>query len=91
MIANDKPSAISNHIEVLPIPSIKTFLEWPKRTASKDLQYLLGLGLIEKEGTTGRGVLYRIAKGAPKGHNEHRLCFGKSIDITCLHSYSLRG
>ena len=29
MIANDKPPAISNHIEVLPIPSIKTFLEWP--------------------------------------------------------------
>ncbi len=43
-----------------------------KRTASKDLQHLASLGLIEKEGTTGKGVFYRIAKGAPKGHKGHR-------------------
>lgn len=39
-----------------------------KRTASKDLQLLTSLGLIVKEGTTGKGVFYKIAKGAPKGH-----------------------
>lgn len=42
-----------------------------KRTASKDLQHLVSLYLIEKEGTTGKGVIYRIAKGAPKGHKGH--------------------
>lgn len=42
-----------------------------KRTASQDLQHLTSLGLIEKEGTTGKGVFYRIAKGAPKGHKGH--------------------
>lgn len=38
-----------------------------KRTASKDLQLLTSLGLVSKEGTTGKGVFYKIAKGAPKG------------------------
>jgi predicted HTH transcriptional regulator len=42
-----------------------------KRTASKDLQLLTSLGLISKEGTTGKGVFYKIAKGASKGHKEH--------------------
>jgi ATP-dependent DNA helicase RecG len=42
-----------------------------KRTASQDLQHLTSLGLIKKEGTTGKGVIYRIAKGAPKGHKGH--------------------
>lgn len=42
-----------------------------KRTASKDLKHLASLGLIEKEGITGKGVFYRIAKGAPKGHKGH--------------------
>jgi len=42
-----------------------------KRTASKDLQLLASLGLISKEGTTGKGVIYRISKGAPKGHKGH--------------------
>ena len=42
-----------------------------KRTASQDLQHLASLGLIKKEGTTGKGVFYRIAKGAPKGHKGH--------------------
>jgi len=39
-----------------------------KRTASQDLQHLVSLGIIEKEGTTGKGVYYQIAKGVPKGH-----------------------
>ena len=39
-----------------------------KRTASQDLQQLMSLGLLEKQGTTGKGVFYRLAKGAPKGH-----------------------
>ncbi|MFU8858303.1 MAG: DUF4062 domain-containing protein [Deferrisomatales bacterium] len=38
-----------------------------KRTASLDLAELTSAGLIEKEGTTGKGVSYRLAKGAPKG------------------------
>ena len=42
--------------------------EVAKRTATQDLQYLLSLDLIEKEGTTGKGVFYRIAKGASMGH-----------------------
>ena len=42
-----------------------------KRTASKDLKHLTSLRLFEKEGTTGKGVFYRIAKGAPKGHKGH--------------------
>ena len=42
-----------------------------KRTASQDLQHLASLGLIQKEGTTGKGVFYRIVKGAPKGHKGH--------------------
>jgi len=42
-----------------------------KRTASKDLQLLTSLGLVSKEGTTGKGVFYKIAQGAPKGHKGH--------------------
>lgn len=43
-----------------------------KRTASYDLNQLVSQNLIKKEGTTGKGVLYRIAKGAPKGHKGHK-------------------
>jgi ATP-dependent DNA helicase RecG len=42
-----------------------------KRTASKDLQLLTYLGLVSKEGTTGKGVFYNITKGASKGHKGH--------------------
>ena len=38
-----------------------------KRTASLDLGELVEKGLIERVGTTGKGVYYRLAKGAPKG------------------------
>jgi len=38
-----------------------------KRTASLDLADLVSAGLVEKEGSTGRGVQYRMAKGAAKG------------------------
>lgn len=38
-----------------------------KRTASLDLGDLVEKGLIEKVGTTGKGVYYRLVKGAPKG------------------------
>ena len=33
------------------------------QTASQDLQHPASLGLVEKGGTTGKGVFYRIAKG----------------------------
>ena len=38
-----------------------------KRTASLDLNELVTEGLLEGEGKTGKGVIYRLAKGAPKG------------------------
>lgn len=38
-----------------------------KRTASLDLAELVAIGLIEKTGSTGKGVYYRLAKGAAKG------------------------
>jgi len=38
-----------------------------KRTASRDLEEMLRKGAIEKLGTTGKGVLYRLSKGATKG------------------------
>jgi ATP-dependent DNA helicase RecG len=38
-----------------------------KRTASLDLAELVLAGLIDKAGSTGKGVHYRLAKGAPKG------------------------
>ena len=38
-----------------------------KRTASLDLTELVDLGLLEREGKTGKGVIYRLAKGVPKG------------------------
>lgn len=43
-----------------------------KRTASKDLRLLTSLGLVSKKGTTGKGVFYKIAKGAPKEHKGHK-------------------
>lgn len=49
-----------------------------KRTASQDLARLTELGLVEKEGTTGKGVYYRIAKGAPKGHKGHGDAMGEA-------------
>jgi ATP-dependent DNA helicase RecG len=38
-----------------------------KRTASLDLAELVAVGLIEKVGSTGKGVYYQLAKGASKG------------------------
>jgi len=38
-----------------------------KRTASLDLAELVSVGLIEKAGSTGKGVFYRLIKGALKG------------------------
>ena len=38
-----------------------------KRTASLDLAELVADGLIEKVGSTGKGVYYQLAKGASKG------------------------
>jgi predicted HTH transcriptional regulator len=38
-----------------------------KRTASLDLGDLVEKGLIERMGTTGKGVYYRLDKGVPKG------------------------
>ncbi len=42
-----------------------------KRTASSDLAKLQKSGVIEKVGTTGKGVFYHLAKGALKGHKGH--------------------
>ncbi len=38
-----------------------------KRTSSRDLDELLSKGILEKVGTTGKGVHYRLGKGATKG------------------------
>ena len=38
-----------------------------KRTASLDLTGLVAEGLLEREGRTGKGVIYRLTKGVPKG------------------------
>jgi ATP-dependent DNA helicase RecG len=38
-----------------------------KRTASRDLADLIKNGILEKVGTTGKGVHYRLSKGAIKG------------------------
>lgn len=40
-----------------------------KRTSSRDLDELIASGIVEKIGTTGKGVYYRLAKGATKGPN----------------------
>lgn len=37
-----------------------------KRTATRDLEDMIAKGLIEKTGTTGKGVFYGLAKGAAK-------------------------
>jgi len=36
-------------------------------TGTLDLSGLVAVGLVEKVGTTGKGVHYRLSKGAPKG------------------------
>ncbi|HEX6904428.1 MAG TPA: ATP-binding protein [Thermoanaerobaculia bacterium] len=41
--------------------------EASKRTASRDLEELVAKGILDKVGTTGKGVHYRLAKGAAKG------------------------
>jgi len=41
--------------------------EASKRTASRDLDDLAKKGAVEKQGTTGKGVRYVLAKGAAKG------------------------
>jgi ATP-dependent DNA helicase RecG len=38
-----------------------------KRTASRDLDDMITKGIADKVGTTGKGVHYRLAKGATKG------------------------
>lgn len=40
-----------------------------KRTASLDLEQLVAHGVFARVGTTGRGVFYRLGKGATKGQN----------------------
>jgi ATP-dependent DNA helicase RecG len=42
-------------------------LKASKRTATRDLDDLVAKGLLEKVGTTGKGVHYRLGKGAIKG------------------------
>jgi ATP-dependent DNA helicase RecG len=38
-----------------------------KRTAHRDLFEMLEKGVVDKLGTTGKGVAYRLTKGATKG------------------------
>ena len=38
-----------------------------KRTASRDLDEMVTKGILEKAGTTGKGVYYQLSKGATKG------------------------
>ncbi|MDP2825273.1 MAG: ATP-binding protein [Sulfuritalea sp.] len=45
----------------------QTEFEASKRTASRDLDEMLSMGILEKLGTTGKGVHYRLGKGAIKG------------------------
>jgi len=47
-----------------------------KRTASRDLDELVSRGVLEKVGTTGKGVHYRLAKGARKGSKGPRKAKG---------------
>ncbi len=71
---NDRQQSAVRHLKShrsITNSEYQSLLKVAKRTASKDLQHLTSLGLIEKEGTTGKGVFYRIAKGAPKGHEGH--------------------
>ncbi len=46
----------------------QTLFSVAKRTASIDLAALVTAGVLEKFGTTGKGVFYRLSKGASKGH-----------------------
>jgi len=41
--------------------------EASKRTASRDLDDMVSKGVLDKVGTTGKGVHYRLGKGATKG------------------------
>jgi ATP-dependent DNA helicase RecG len=41
--------------------------EASKRTASRDLDDMMTKGVVEKVGITGKGVHYRLGKGATKG------------------------
>lgn len=43
-----------------------------KRTATLDLSELVAMKLIDKVGTTGKGVYYRLAKGALKGQRGNK-------------------
>ncbi|MFH2056075.1 MAG: DeoR family transcriptional regulator, partial [bacterium] len=40
-----------------------------KRTAHRDLMELVEKGILEKVGTTGKGTVYMLRKGATKGPN----------------------
>jgi ATP-dependent DNA helicase RecG len=45
----------------------QTEFQAAKRTASRDMEEMITKGIVEKVGTTGKGVRYRLAKGAIKG------------------------
>lgn len=47
--------------------SYQSELKASKRTASRDLEEMVAKGILEKVGTTGKGVHYRLGKGAAKG------------------------
>ncbi|MGJ3244101.1 MAG: hypothetical protein ACFE0O_14245 [Opitutales bacterium] len=61
----DKLASFINNSEYQSVFSVA------KRTASQDLNQLLSLDLVSREGTTGKGVFYRLSKGASKGHKGH--------------------
>ena len=72
---NERQAAVVSYLKAhrtITNTEYQTRFKVAKRTASQDLQRLHTLGLVAKEGTTGKGVFYRISKGASKGHKGHQ-------------------
>ena len=68
---NERQVKAVNYLKIHQTITNTTYQEFEssKRTASRDLDEMITLGIIEKVGTTGKGVYYRLAKGAAKGPN----------------------
>lgn len=71
---NDRQVKAIAHLKahrVITNSTYQSVMEASKRTASRDLEDLLARGILEKVGTTGKGVHYRLAKGPRRGHGGH--------------------
>lgn len=83
IVAGDLNSRQRQAIELLRTRGKMTSTEYQKafsvakRTVSQDLSGLVDMGLIQKTGTTGKGVYYRLAKGASKGHKGHGMAVNR--------------